>query len=154
LLIIGTFEHSLELEQALAVLEHSGVPRKQIMVIPMDTAPKPPVHFVNKIRDLYSKAAEIGMACATASSIIGTSVGFILTWGPIFWGMFAALIGFAFGAGLYLLFNWGTYRHLPKKLPEITVIVQCPENLSVLVMETMWQYRVITVGQTPEPTSH
>jgi hypothetical protein len=152
LLIIGTFEHSIELEQVLAVLEHSGIYRNHILVVPMDTAPKSPIQFIDKIGDLYPKGIEIGIACATACSVVGTSVGFIFKWGPIFWGLIAALMGFTIGFGLYLLLNRGTYRHLPKKLPEITVIVQCPENQSVLVMETMWEYRVLSVGQAPEPS--
>lgn len=153
MLIVGTFEHCLELEQVLAILEQSGIFRKHILVIPMDTEPKPPLKFKSKLRDLYSKAFEIGMACATGSAVIGTSLGFIWAWGPIFGGLLAALIGFILGFGLYVFVNRGTYRHLPKKLPEVTVIVQCTEDQGLLVMETMWQYRVLTVGQVLEPAN-
>ncbi len=152
MLIVGTFEHSLELEQVLALLEQRGISRKHILAIPMDTEPKPPIKFIARLRDLHSKAIEVGMACATGSSVIGISLGFILTWGPIIWGLLAALIGFSIGFGIYVLINRGTYRHLPKKLPEVTVIVQCPEDQSMLVMEIMWQHRVLTVGQAPEPS--
>lgn len=152
MLIIGTFEHCIELEQALAILEHSGIPREHILVVPMDTDPQPPIKLATKLGDRYSAAIEIGMACATGCSAMGTCFGFILTWGPIFWGLLAALIGFIIGFGLYLLVNKGAHRHLPKRLPEVTVIVQCPKEQSILVMETMWQYRVLTIGQTPEPS--
>lgn len=152
MLIIGTFEHSLELEQVLAVLEHNGIARKHMLVIPMDTEPTPPVRFITKARDFYTKGIEVGMACATGSAVIGTCVGFILPWGPIFVGLIAAAIGFTIAFGIYFLINKGTHRHLPKKLPEITIIVQCLEEQSILVMETMWEYRVLTVGRAPEPS--
>ena len=87
------------------------------------------------------------MACATASSVVGTSVGFILKWGPIFWGLLFALIGFTIGFGIYLLVKKGTYRNLPNKLPEITVIVQCEEEKSIIVIENMWKHRVLMVGR-------
>jgi hypothetical protein len=150
LLVIGTFEHSLELEQVLAVLEHNGIARKHMLVIPMDTEPTPPVRFITKTRDLYAKGFEVGIACATGSAVIGTSVGFVLPWGPIFTGLIAAAIGFAIAFGIYLHLNKGTHRHLPEKLPEITIIVQCLEEQSIFVMESMWKYRVLTVGRVPE----
>lgn len=92
------------------------------------------------------------MACATASSVIGISIGFVLRWGPILWALIFALIGFAIAFGIFMLTNKDNHRHLPKKLPEITVIVQCLEDQSILVMETMWKYRVITVGRASEPS--
>lgn len=92
----------------------------------------------------------MGIACATASCVIGTSVGFILALGPVFWGLTAAFVGFVIGFGTYLLVRKGSHRHLPKKLPEITVIVQCSEEQSIVVMETMWRYSVLTVGQVPD----
>ena len=154
MLVIGTFEHSIELEQALAVLEHSGVSRNHIMVVPMDTDPKPPIQYIGKSRDRYYKSIEVGMASATASAVIGISIGFILPWGPIFWALIFAFIGFAIGFGIFLITNKDkdSHRHLPKKLPEITVIVQCSEDQSILVMETMWKYRVLTVGRHLEPS--
>ena len=148
MLVIGTFEHSIELELFLATLEkQDGLSRNQILVVPMDIDPKSPTQFISKSRDLYSKAFEVGMAGATASSVVGTSVGFILKWGPIFWGLIAALIGFSIGFGIYVLAKKGTYRNLPNKLPEITIIVQCEEEKSIIVMENMWKHRVLTVGR-------
>lgn len=152
MLIIGTFEHSLELEQALDVLEHNGVAKKHTLVIPMDTEPTPPVRFITKTHDLHAKGFEVGVACATGCTVIGTSVGFALPWGPIFTGLTAAAIGFTTAFGIYLLINKGSHRHPPNKSPEITVIVQCLEEQSIMVMEILWEHRVLTVGQVPEPS--
>lgn len=152
MLVIGTFEHSIELEEALVVLEHNGISRNHILVVPMDTDSTPPSQYIGKSRDRLYKGTEVGMACATASSVIGISIGFVLTWGPIIWALIFALIGFAIAFGIFMLTNKDNHRHLPKKLPEITVIVQCLEDQSILVMETMWKYRVITVGRASEPS--
>lgn len=153
MLVIGTFEHSIEVEQALGVLEQNGILRKEILVVPMETDPTTFAQYISKSRDRYNKGIEVGMACATASSVIGISVGFVLTWGPILWALITAFAGFAFGFGVYLLKNKGDYRHLPKKLPEITIIVQCTVEKSLHVMETMWKYGALTVGSIEE-TSH
>ncbi|MCX7749580.1 MAG: hypothetical protein N2645_22195 [Clostridia bacterium] len=150
MLIIGTFEHSIELEQALAELEHSGILRSHILVVPMDIYPITSDRFMNKSNDFYNKGIEVGMACATACSVVGVSIGFILSLGPIFWGLATAFTAFMIGFGLYCLFNKNTHRHLPKKLPEVTVVVQCQANQSIPVEEIMWKYRVLTVGRVLE----
>ncbi len=87
------------------------------------------------------------MVSATAFAVVGTSIGFILTWGPIIWGLIFAFIAFCLGFILYFFIKKGSYRHVPKKLPEIVVIVQCFEEQSVFVTETMWKFNALTVGK-------
>jgi hypothetical protein len=152
LLIIGTFEHSIELEQALAIIEDSGISRKHILVTLMDTNPENFSEFIGKSQDGYNKSIEVGMASGTVSSIIGISFGFASKWGPIFCALITAVIGFAIGFGAHLLINKDKHRCLPKKMPEITVIVQCSEDQAINIMKIMWSYRALTVGRTPNHT--
>jgi len=146
LLVFGTFKHSLELEQALADLEQNGISRKYIMVVQMDNDPRSPLQNIGKSRDRYYKGIEVAMACATASAVVGISIGFVLTWGPIWWALISALVGFTISFVIYLLANKNSHRHLPKKLPEVIVVVQCLEDQYTQVMDIMWKYRVLTVG--------
>ncbi|MBC8062990.1 MAG: hypothetical protein H7Y18_20355 [Clostridiaceae bacterium] len=149
LIIIGTFQHSNELELLLASLENNHIARKYIMVVPMDVDPKNPFQFQSRKRDLYYKAMEVGIACATGLSVVGASMGFILKWGPVFWGLIASIIGFLIGFGIYLfLKKFSIYRHLPSKLPEVTVVVQCQDEQSGLIIDGMWKYCALTVGKT------
>lgn len=152
MLVIGTFPHSIELEQALTVMEHSGIIRKYILVVLMDIEPNNPTQFMSKEHDLYSKSIEVGIACGTATSVVGASIGFVLKWGPVVWCLIFAFSGFAVGFGTSLFTKRGIRRNLPKILPEVTVIVQCHENQSIMVMETMWKYGALTVGRTREPS--
>lgn len=152
MLVVGAFEHSLELEQALNELEHNGVPRSSILIVPMDTDPDTTYQFVSKRDDLHYKGIEVGIACATAFAVVGTSVGFVLAWGPIVWGLISALAGFIIGFGVIFLTKKKNYRQLPKKLPEITVIIQCPKNQSPAVMKILWKYPVLSVGRVTEPS--
>ena len=120
------------------------------MVIPMDTYPMLSNPSIRASNDFIPKGVEIGMACATALSVIGTCIGFILPLGPIVWGLGLSGIGFAIGYVIYYLFNKNTHRHIPKKLPEVTVIVECSENQSSSVVDLMWKYRVLTVGKSTD----
>ncbi|MBB6214511.1 hypothetical protein HNQ80_000591 [Anaerosolibacter carboniphilus] len=147
MLIIGAFKYSIELEEALGELENNGISRKHILAVPMNTYVGTSIDFISESHDFYSKGIEVGMACATACSVIGTSMGFVLRWGPIIWGLTAAFIGFIIGFGLYFFFYKSAHRNLSKELPEATIIVQCSEEHSNLVMEIMWKYDVLTIGQ-------
>ncbi|MDP4179563.1 MAG: hypothetical protein Q8942_00540 [Bacillota bacterium] len=150
MLIIGAFEHSIELEEALSVLENRGILRKSIMVVPMDTDSTKSTQYISRSWDRYNKAIEVGMAVAPAGAVIGMSIGLVLKWGPVFWALILAFAGFAIGLGIYLFVNKSYNRHLPKKLPEVTVIVQCSEDRSMMVMETMRKYHALTVGHINE----
>lgn len=145
-MIVGTFEHCVELEQALAVLEHMGIPQKSILVVPMDSDAEMGNRYIGKSRDRYYKGFEVGMAGASGCSVIGMSIGLILKLGPVFWGLLFGFIAFWIGFTVYLLLNKDNSRHLPKKLPEVTVIVQTGKEKSEVVMETFWKYRALTVG--------
>ncbi|PYI52516.1 hypothetical protein [Paenibacillus flagellatus] len=151
MLIIGTFEHSFELEQALAELEQTGIERRYMMVVPMDADPKESFVRTDVSGEQNRKPIEAGMACATACCVIGTSVGFRLAWGPLIWGLISTVIGFAAGFGTFKAVQKSEGRKPPSRLPEVTIIVQCREELSNPVRRIMWRYRAMTVGRLPEP---
>lgn len=148
LIIIGTFEHSTELEILLGRLENKYIERKNIMVVPMDVDPENPYQMDSKKHDIYYKATEVGIACATASSIVGASVGFVLKWGPVFWGFITSAIGFALGFDIYIIVKkLNNYRNIPDVLPEVTIMVQCQEYKAQVVIDEMWKYSALTVGK-------
>ncbi|WP_127589098.1 hypothetical protein [Paenibacillus koleovorans] len=152
MLIVGTFPHSIEVEQALAELEHSGVSRKQILVVVMETEPMPSHQAVKSTRDIHSTGVGIGMATATALSVIGASVGFVWKIGPILSGLIGGGSGFLVGFGLYYgLRRKQNTRRLQKSLPEVTVIVQCRNDQIKLVTEMLWTFQALTVGTAEEP---
>ena len=148
LIIIGTFEHSMELELLLGSLENNHINRKHIRVVPMDVDSKNPFQYDSKKQDIKYKATEVGISCATGFSVVGASVGFILAWGPVFCGLIASILGFFIGFGIYIsLKRLKNYKHLPDKLPEVTVMVKCQEEQLEFIKDMMWKYRALTVGK-------
>ncbi|MFD2215269.1 hypothetical protein [Metabacillus endolithicus] len=144
MIIVGTFEQSIELEQALAVLESHYVTREQILVTFMESSPKE--WLEGRTKSIRSNAFEVGMAVATGSAVVGASLGFILTLGPIICGLLATFIGFAIGYSIYYLNNKKGPR-MPRQLPEVTVIIQCLEGSQIhLIKNVLWEYKALTVG--------
>lgn len=146
--IIGTFEQTIELEQALTVLENGSISRDQIFVVFMDGRPSP-IQIPGRTQNIHSNAFEIGIASATGCAVIGASIGFTLYLGPIICGLLGAFLGFAIGYALYYFPNKNKiHSKKMKKQPEVAVIIQCAKNQLSFVEEVMWKYQAITVGKS------
>lgn len=146
MVIIGTFEQSIELEQALAALEKNYVHREHILVVFMEELPTD-MQCPGRTRDIRSNSFEVGIATATGSAVIGASKGFELALGPIIWGLIAAFTGFIFGYGIYYFYNKKKYLSKPAKATtEVTVIINCKEHQAHNIKELLWKYRALSVG--------
>ncbi|WP_127492606.1 hypothetical protein [Paenibacillus glycanilyticus] len=147
MIIIGTFTHSIELEHALTKLESIGIARERLLVVCMDKESNTYRSEQQSQASSLSTGVEIGLACATALSVIGTSLGFIWTWGPVIWGLIFAFIGFGLGFGINAIFLNKHATHNRHKA-EVTVIVQCQAKQADEVQQVMWASRALTVGLT------
>ncbi|MDQ0902562.1 hypothetical protein [Paenibacillus sp. V4I7] len=151
--IVGTFEHSTELEQALSIIEHSGIHSSRIIPILMDIDADKSLSIVDQRFDKTAKAVEIGLASATACGVFGISVGFILAWGPIIWGIISGIGGFLLGFSIGLVLkNKHRFYNKPNILPEVTVLVQYElAEDEALIKQTFWKYKALTVGKIEKP---
>lgn len=150
MLIISTFEHSIEVEEALAVLEKMGLSRKEIMTVMMDNYLETSDHNYNSNPNKKMLAFEVGMAAATALTVLGISVGFILLWGPIIWGLIFAICGFTIGYGITRFVQIKVLKQVIRKkerLPELAVIIQCQEERMKEVQHVLWEYHALSVGK-------
>lgn len=82
-----------------------------------------------------------GLILAFLFSTIGASRGFVLEWGPIYWGLIGA------GSGFLLCFIIDLFikkvikrkqRHLRGKNSEVILIVECEEHQKVDVENILW----------------
>ncbi len=88
---------------------------------------------------------DLGMALATAFSVIGASIGFKLSWGPIYWGIISAFIGFILGLGIKI-FMFKVIRKNQRLLARQTfrksyslliVMLRTPKRLNKLCGKTL-----------------
>lgn len=146
----STFENSTYLELAIASLEKIGIKNENIFAIPLDNR----VQDRKLVDTLHNSDGtsmiDIGIAIATAFSVIGTSVGFILTWGPIIWGIISALIGFAIGL-LIRMYTEKVYKKKKRlskgKYSEVILIVACEETKGELVERILWGHLALGVAK-------
>ena len=145
MIIVGTFQPSIEIDRALHEVEKLGIPSEEMMVLYMNEFP--PISNKKKISaDIHVSSFEIGIACATGSAVIGASIGFKLILGPIFSGILAAVAGFFLGYYLHYLSNRSRKKPKHCSIPEIILIIQSPKEIAPAVKDILWNHKAKSVG--------
>ncbi|MFP7733345.1 hypothetical protein ACLHDF_07955 [Priestia aryabhattai] len=148
--IFSTFEYSTYLEIAISELERRGIKKENILVVPLENRTEDRRMFDSLHRSDGVSLIDLGMALATAFSVVGASIGFKLDWGPIYWGLIAATVGFILGFAIKL-FMFKVIkkkkRLLHGKKGEIIIIVECHDLQSELVKQVLWNNYALGVSQ-------
>ncbi|MFB8426919.1 hypothetical protein ACFC4S_33730 [Priestia megaterium] len=148
--IFSTFEYSSYVELAISELEEIGIGKEDIFIVPLNNRTENRRIFDSLHRADGVSLIDLGMALATAFSVIGASIGFKLSWGPIYWGMISAFIGFILGLGIKL-FMFKVIRKnqrlLRGKHSEVILIVDCHTVDAKVVEQTLWKNLALGVSR-------
>ncbi|MFC3788859.1 hypothetical protein ACFOQM_08695 [Paenibacillus sp. GCM10012307] len=150
LLVVGLFNYSTELEQALSMLESKGIDRSRMMAVPMETDASKQL-VIGESREL---SFDVALACATACGVIGISIGFVLSWGPIIWGLISTLAGFVVGYSITRLISVRQRsQHTSKRgtLPDLVVLIRCEEERLEQVRMILQRYGAWKLGIMNSP---
>jgi hypothetical protein len=147
--LFSTFDSNIYLEMAISTLEMEGIKKEAIFAVPLDNREEAP-RLLDSIHSADGTSLiDIGMALATAFSVIGTSIGFKLSWGPIFWGIISAFIGFVIGVGIrfYMEVIVRRRKRLKGKRAEIILVIDCTEEQVELVENILWEHFAMGVAK-------
>ncbi|MCM3255911.1 MULTISPECIES: hypothetical protein [Priestia] len=148
--IFSTFEYSSYVELAISELEGIGIGKEDIFIVSLNNRTENRRIFDSLHRADGVSLIDLGMALATAFSVIGASIGFKLSWGPIYWGMISAFIGFLLGLGIKL-FMFKVIRKnqrlLRGKHSEVILIVDCHTVDAKVVEQTLWKNLALGVSK-------
>jgi len=97
--IFSTFEHSKHLELAITAIEVKGIAKDKILAVPMDKRGEERKLFDTLHSSDGLSLFDLPAILGTIFMLFGSIYGFVLKWGPIWWG----LIGLATGALLGLI---------------------------------------------------
>jgi hypothetical protein len=148
--LFSTFETTGYLEMAVSTLEKKGIPKESIYAVPLDNRKEERKIFDTMHRSDGTSLIDIGMGIATAFSVIGASIGFKLAWGPIYWGLISAFIGFVIGFAIRLFMELvlkKKKRVLKGKHSEIILIVDCEESRAELIEDILWSHFAVGVAK-------
>jgi hypothetical protein len=148
--LFSTFEHTIHIELAVATLEKKGIAQQNIFIVPLDNKMEERKVFDNIHRSDGTSLIDVGAALATAFAVIGASVGFKLDWGPIYWGLIGAAVGFLIGFAIRLF----TEKVIKKKRrlmkgfhSEIILIVDCEDSKGELVENILFSHYALGVAK-------
>lgn len=148
--LFSTFEHAIFIEMAITTLEKKGIKKENIFVLPLDNQTGERKVFDNIHRSDGTSLIDIGAALATAFSVIGASIGFKLTLGPIYWGLIGAAVGFLIGFGIRL-FTEIVIKKRKRLLKgihsEVIVIVDCEESEGEMVENILFSHYALGVAK-------
>lgn len=148
--LFSTFETTLFLEMAISTLEKRGIPKENIFAVPLDNRKEDRKPFDTLHRSDGTSLIDIGMGLATALSVIGASIGFKLAWGPIYWGLIGAFVGFVLGFAIRLYIEVVVKkkkRVMKGKHSEIIVIIDCEESQADWIEDILWNHFAIGVAK-------
>ncbi|MBU9710230.1 hypothetical protein [Evansella tamaricis] len=145
--IYATFDHSAYLEMVITKLEQQGI--EDIFAVPLDKQ-KEDIKLFDTIHksdgiSLFNK----GMFLAVIFSVIGASRGFVLEWGPIYWGLIGAGGGFLLGfiTDLILMKLHHKKKVLKGKSSEVILIIDCHTKDGELVEKILWEHLAMGVAK-------
>jgi len=148
--LFSTFESTGFLEMAVSTLEKRGISKESIFAVPLDNRKEARKIFDTLHRSDGTTLIDIGMGFATASSVVGASIGFKLAWGPIYWGLIGAVVGFLLGFAIRLFIELVVKKRkriLKGEYSEIILIVDCPESKAELIEEILWNHFALGVAK-------
>lgn len=156
--LFSTFDNNIFLEMAISTLEKRGIKKEDIFAVPLDNPNDKQKLFDSLHKSDGTSLIDIGMGLATALSVIGVSVGFGLTWGPIVWGLISAAVGFLIGVGIRIV-NELVFkkrkrsRSLKGKNAEVILIINCEDRQGEIVENILWEHFALGVAKVSLPQS-
>jgi len=146
--IVSTFEHSIYLELAITEVQMKGIKKENIMAISMDKKGEELSLFDSIHSSDGLSLFDLPAILAVLFGIFGSVYGFVLKWGPLFWGLIAIFIGATMGF-IIKLFVMKKYsgRQNDKKGAEVVLIIECNEFTVETVKDTLWLNKALGVAK-------
>jgi len=148
--LFSTFEHTVFIEMAIATIEKKGIKKENIFVVPLDNRKEKHKVFDTLHRSDGTSLIDIGAALATAFAVIGASIGFELAWGPIYWGLIGAFVGFMLGFAIRLFTEViiKKKRRLLKGFhSELILIVDCEDSQAEMIENILFGHFALGVAK-------
>jgi hypothetical protein len=145
--IISTFEHSIYLELALSELEANGLDKDNILAIPLDKN----TSSISLFDSIHSSDGlslfDLPAIIATIFGIFGGIYGFVLKWGPLFWGLIGIILGSILGLIIKIIFTWKKHHNIiTKKHSEVVILIKCNNEQVENVKNILWNNKAFGVS--------
>lgn len=146
--IVSSFEYSANLEEAITAIQMKGVPKADILAVPLDKRSENRMLFDTTHASDSLSMMDLPIVLGTMLTLLGAIYGFVLPLGPILCGLAGMAAGFGLGFAIKL-FTTKKYKSRKKdlKASEVMLIIACKENQMDMVQETLWANAALGVSK-------
>ncbi|OPX88829.1 MAG: hypothetical protein A4E53_01789 [Pelotomaculum sp. PtaB.Bin104] len=150
--LVASFHYCLHTEMAIAKVEQLGIKKKHILAVPLEKRGETrnifdTIHHADGI-SMFDGGAILG----SVGMVLGVIYGFVLTWGPVVWGLIGLACGFL--AGFLLDHYFRKLSHSKERRydsdAELFLIVHCDENKAEEVKKALWDHLALGVAVLPD----
>jgi len=138
--VVAAFQHSKNIEIAIADIENIGLENNKILVLPLDKRNDKTKIFDNIYEANGESYVDLAAILGMIFMLLGAIYGFILKWGPILWALIGLVVGFLLGFLIRFFYNKKknqTKKQVESKT-EIIIIVHCEDYQEEKVKEILW----------------
>ncbi|UFU00419.1 hypothetical protein KO561_05590 [Radiobacillus kanasensis] len=149
--VFATFDHSDYVELAIRKLEQEGF--CDIFAVPLDKRTEGAKIFDTLHQSDGISLINKGMFLAVIFSVILSSRGFELDWGPIIWGLIGAGGGFVLGFlidFIIVAIKRRNKKTTKGKQADLILIVTCEDIQGKQVEEILWDYLALGVAKVKQ----
>jgi len=146
--IVSTFDHSNYLELAITAIQMKGIPKEKILGVSMDKRGEERKLFDSIHSSDGLSLLDLPIILAAIFCLFASIYGFLLTWGPILWGIIGMIVGFSLGLIIKLIIT-KKYddRQEKSKATEVVIIIECQKNQLEMVENLLWEHHALGVGK-------
>ncbi|WP_333593702.1 hypothetical protein [Anaerospora hongkongensis] len=147
--LIATFEYSHFLERAVTGMQMKGVAKERILAAPLDKRGEERQLFDSIHSSDGLSLIDLAAALGTIFMLLGSIYGFILEWGPIWWGLIGLVSGFSIGLIIKLIVTQKYTRNRVKgnSMSEVVLIIECEKHEVEIVRSVLWDNHALGVSK-------
>jgi hypothetical protein len=149
--IVSAFELSSHLELLISELEEKGLTKEEILAIPLDLRENSQ-QIIDTLHRSDGKSLMDGASIVGAiGMVLGSIYGFILTWGPILWGVIGLIAGGLIGLLLDKYRGKGALSLVGGNQPaaEVFLLINCKKHagLEEPIKNLLWQHGALGMSK-------
>jgi len=145
--VVASFEHSIHLEAAVVTLEKQGIPKSEILAVPMDKRDESMLIFDRLRASDRHSMMDYPIIISATCSLFGLIYGFLLTWGPVLWALIGTGVGFGIGILIKLLAIRRRKEKIRIQATEVVLLINCKNSRQDTVKDILWRHGALGVSQ-------
>lgn len=147
--IIATFEYNSFLELAITAIQMKGVAKERILAAPLDKRGGEIALFDTMHRSDGLSLIDLAAMLGTIFMLFGSIYGFVLKWGPIWWGLIGLGFGCSLGVVIKLIITkkYSKNRSSTHKESDVVLIIECNQNELEMIKKTLWENHALGVSK-------